>query len=105
MKHKLFNNLLAAPLMLAPLTYADCRNAELLDIPAIPDGSTSSAEQMHEAQVEVMEFVAAGEAYISCFRPPAMYHNRIVDNLESISEYYNAELREFFQVQSGLAAK
>lgn len=78
-------------------------------VPALPDASTVSMEEMVASQRQVREFVAAGEAYLACLseiidddeksgglRNAAVEeHNRMVAALEEIAAAFNEQIRIF----------
>ena len=85
-------------------TYADCRNAALLDKPEVPNGSEATIEQMEQAHEAVAEYVAAGEAFLACAQPPAFQHNYVVQRIERAAEEFNIELERFNQSREAVAA-
>ena len=95
--------LLIAGLLVSPLAIANCEKAGVLATPDIPDGATSSRAEIHAAQVEVEEYVTAGQRYLDCYRPYDGYHNHVVEQMQDVSEQYNRALQEFQQSRSALA--
>jgi cyclophilin family peptidyl-prolyl cis-trans isomerase len=78
-------------------------------VPALPDGSSVSEEEMLASQRQVREFVAAAEIYLACLaqviddknrsaglRNAAVEeHNRIVAAMEAIAAGFNEQIRIF----------
>ncbi|HVJ30868.1 MAG TPA: peptidylprolyl isomerase [Gammaproteobacteria bacterium] len=78
-------------------------------VPALPDASSVSEEEMLAAQRQVREFVAAGETYLACLsrviddeersaglRNAAVEeHNRMVAAMEEIAAGFNEQIRIF----------
>jgi cyclophilin family peptidyl-prolyl cis-trans isomerase len=78
-------------------------------VPALPDASSVSEEEMLASQRQVREFVAAGEAYLACLsrviddekrsaglRNAAVEeHNRMVAAMEEIAAGFNEQIRIF----------
>ncbi len=78
-------------------------------VPALPDGSTVTENEMLASQRQVREFVAAAEAYLACvsriiddedrnaaLRNAAIEeHNRMVAAMESIAAGFNEQVRIF----------
>ncbi len=87
-------------------------------VPALPDASTVSLEEMVASQRQVRDFVAAGEAYLACLseiiddegksgglRNAAVEeHNRMVAALEEIAAAFNEQIRIFRSRAPGDAA-
>jgi hypothetical protein len=77
--------------------------------PGVPDGGTSSTEQMVAGQTRVKAFVAAGQAYISCVDRVAddkdralqernaaiVEHNRMVSEMERLANDFNGQIHAF----------
>ena len=77
--------------------------------PEVPDGVTSSAEQMVAGQTRVRAFVAAGQTYIGCVDHVAddkdrglqernaaiVEHNRMVSEMERLASAFNGQIRAF----------
>ena len=77
--------------------------------PEIPDGGTSSTEQMVAGQARVKAFVAAGQAHIACVDRVAddkeraieernaaiVEHNRMVAEMERLAGDFNTQIRAF----------
>lgn len=78
-------------------------------VPPIPDGSSSSLEEMMAGQTRVKEFVSAGNEYVSCLsqiidnedrtvedRNAAIgEHNRMVGVMEKAASDFNEQIRAF----------
>ncbi len=78
-------------------------------VPAIPDGTAATMEQMVSGQAQVKQFVSAGEAYLACLakvidsdersaedRNAAIgEHNRMVSAMEQAASEFNAQIRAF----------
>jgi hypothetical protein len=78
-------------------------------VPALPDASTVSMEEMVASQRQVREFVTAGEAYLACLaaiidddersremRNAAVEeHNRMISAMEEIAAAFNEQIRIF----------
>ena len=78
-------------------------------VPALPDASSVSEEEMLSAQRQVREFVTAGEAYLACIsrviddedRPAGLRnaaveeHNRMVAAMEEVAAGFNEQIRIF----------
>ncbi|HEY3519397.1 MAG TPA: peptidylprolyl isomerase [Gammaproteobacteria bacterium] len=78
-------------------------------VPALPDASSVSEEEMLAAQRQVREFVAAGETYLACLsrviddeersaglRNAAVEeHNRMVAAMEEVAAGFNEQIRIF----------
>ena len=90
----------------AALPIADCAAPVA---PEVPDGTTSSMEQMVATQNRVKAFVAAGQTYIACMDGVAddrertveernaavAEHNRMVGEMERLAGDFNAQIRAF----------
>jgi cyclophilin family peptidyl-prolyl cis-trans isomerase len=77
--------------------------------PEIPDGGTSSTEQMVAGQARMKAFVAAGQTYIACIDHVAddkeraiqernaaiVEHNRMVGEMERLAGDFNTQVRAF----------
>jgi len=99
----------------APVFACDYPNSK----PEIPDGKTSTSDQMVQAQAAVKDYVSKMQAYIDCVdqtQPPAAgtlseeeqkaqekvqieKHNAAVDEMQALADRYNAEVRAFKEVQ------
>jgi cyclophilin family peptidyl-prolyl cis-trans isomerase len=78
-------------------------------VPALPDASAVSMEEMVASQQQVREFVTAGEAYLACLaeiidddersremRNAAVEeHNRMISAMEEIAAAFNEQIRIF----------
>lgn len=78
-------------------------------VATVPDGSTSTLEQMVAGQTQVREFVAEGEGYLACLakvidnkeRGPedraaaVAEHNRMVAAMEQTAAAFNEQIRKF----------
>jgi peptidyl-prolyl cis-trans isomerase A (cyclophilin A)/peptidyl-prolyl cis-trans isomerase B (cyclophilin B) len=77
--------------------------------PDVPDGGTSSPEQMVAGQTRVKAFVAAGQTYIDCVDHVAddrervletrnaaiVEHNRMVSEMERLANDFNVQIRAY----------
>lgn len=81
----------------ATSSLADCPAPLPRDVPAIPDGTTSSAAVMAQAGEQVRHYVRALETYLDCRESlhPLQY-NYLVDQAETVAGAYNDELASFF---------
>ena len=84
----------------------DCTSPEL---PALPDGTKASLDEMMAGQKKVKEFVAAGDTYLKCLtkvidskdrgieeRNAAVNeHNRMVGAMEQIAAGFNDQIKKF----------
>lgn len=100
------NRLLIASLLAfsATRSLADCPAPLPRDVPAIPDGSTSSAAVMAQAGEDVRRYVRAMETYLDCrdsLNP--LQYNYLVDQAETVAGAYNDQLASFFGSDDMLA--
>lgn len=64
----------------------------------MPDGKTASEQEMVDAQVQINDFVKAGESYIACVEgsPNASRErNATIDEMEKAAALFNRQLRYF----------
>lgn len=85
---------------------ADCIAPLPRTMPAIPDGSSASAEIMVRAGEDVRTYVRSLEAYLECRNSlNPLQHNYLVDKAETLAAAYNEELANFFGREDMLANK
>jgi len=95
---------------LTPLAYAACTYPESVNV---PDGATSTTEQMVEGQNQIKKYMAEMEAYLDCLdheeadlgREPTedelalhnQRHNSAVDSMEAVAADFNEQVRAYKQ--------
>jgi hypothetical protein len=99
---------LAAVASLCTASAIACENPTMV---AIPDGKTSTMEQMVDAQGKVKSYMAAMEEYLACLNEeltvagddaPAefkslmvMRHNAAVSEMESVAAAFNVQVQAY----------
>lgn len=86
-------------ILLAGTATAECPRSLPETLPTVPDGTSASAEAMHEAQSATKKYVSTIESYLQCWEPliPNTYHNLLVDRAEEAAQAYNSELGRYRQ--------
>ena len=96
--------ILLAASLLSSTAFGACKEARWLDTPVIPDGQVATLEQMTEARLTVVEYIASGERYLNCVKPVSFTYNHRVGRLYRTAERFNDQLARFYQEQSAVAA-
>ncbi len=103
--------------MQSMLVMADSASSEVIETcpmpekPSIPNGLKSSEEEMLEAQRGIQDYIAKGEAVLTCLDELSqswgetateeqlqinnLFHNKMVDEMQSIGELFNSAVRAY----------
>lgn len=93
---------------LTPIAYAACTYPEAV---VVPDGATSTTEEMVDGQTRIKQYMAEMEAYLDCLdreetdlgREPTVdelalhnqRHNSAVDAMEAVAADFNEQVRAY----------
>jgi len=93
---------------LTPVAYAACAYPEAV---VVPDGATSTTEEMVDGQTRIKQYMAEMEAYLDCLdqeeadlgREPTpdemtfhnQRHNAAVDAMEAVAAEFNEQVRAY----------
>jgi hypothetical protein len=104
-----FAFLVVAVVGYVPSAHAECQHPSAI---SVPDGATSTFEEMLAAQSDVLAYMAAMESYLACINEdltaggddaPTEFksarndmHSSAVTELETVAAAFNRELQLFF---------
>ena len=89
-------SLIAVSLLCGALTaQAACPVKRPGDQPALPEGTTATAQEIQQAQLEAESYRLQVEAYMGCGVMNRRQHYQLLTQLELFMEQYNRELMEF----------
>ncbi|MCB1688051.1 MAG: hypothetical protein KDI33_06180 [Halioglobus sp.] len=96
--------LLTALIGLAFNASAACPVQRPGELPALPDGTTATKEEMYRAQLVAEKYLLQAQAYMDCGVMNRRQHLALVERLETFSRIYDEEVISF-QVRTNIVAE